>query len=377
MKPFLLTALLLISWSLVRAQSPPEWLRVYTFDESTIEMNTSHVVLGGDIGRVTFRWIFDQPEPVPGKAGSKYKTRLETVEFRCSDHLYRYYEVTLLDSNGQTVGSDVMRSPYAWRPIERGSVLATMSIPACELIARKFDPETAKRVAEDRIDAEKQIKFVLSVRQSLEQSLDFRQVVEKFFVGDFIGRYLDDPDRNWFDNVNRDLAAKSSRDDLQRFYIASMNAGYLTSLYVIGRSPSDDDTTENERIPEAKMIPADVYELIDAHPYTRKYKRTQAGRYDFLAENIGGIDQLRSYTDLLERIAGLMRRHVIDSHSTGSKLYAEMMADFDLSSTVCASVCLGLPKGTEVNHLTLPALHLQFAKIQGEFKIISAIDASQ
>src|SRR5215831_5151620 len=377
MKPFQLTALLLISFSFVRAQKLSEWSRVYTFDESIIEMNTMRVVLGGDIGRVTFRWIFDQPEPLPGKANSKYKSRLETVEFRCSDHLYRYYEVTFLDTNGNTLDSELMRSPSTWRHIEPGSVIASISIPACELIAREFDPVTTRTIAEERIESEKVNKFALSVRQTLAQSLDFRQVVDKFFVSDFIGRYLNDADRDWFDNLAPDLAAKASRDDLQRFYIASMNAGYLTSLYVIGRSPSDDDTTENERIPEAKMIPADVYNLIDADPYTGKYKQTQAGRYDFLAENIGGIDQLRSYTDLLERIAGLMRRHVIDSHSTGSKLYAEMMADFDLSSTVCASVCLGLPKGTEVNHLTLPALHLQFAKIQGEFKIISAIDASQ
>ena len=377
MKPFQLTALLLISCSFASGQSVPEWSRVYTFDESIIEMNTSNVVLGGDIGRVTFRWTFDQPEPLPGKGSPKYKTRLETVEFRCADHLYRYYEVTFLDGNGKTLDSELMRSPYEWRQVKPGSVIAAMSIPACELIARNLDPETAKTVAEERIEAEKQIKFVLSVRQSLEQSLDFRQIVAQFFVADFISRYLNDPDKNWFDNVGRDLAAKASRDDLQRFYIASINAGYLTSLYVIGRSRSDNDTSDNEVIAEEKMVPADVYRLIDAHPYTHKYKRGPGGGYDYLAEKIESVEQMREFTDLLEKITGLMRTHVINSHSLSSKLYADMMADFDLSSTVCASACLGLPKGTEVNDLTLPALHLQFAKIQGKFKIISAIDASR
>src|SRR5215471_7740492 len=141
-KPFLPTALLLISCSFVSAQKLHEWSRVYTFDESIIEMNTARVVLGGDIGRVTFRWIFDQPEPLPGKANSKYKTRLETVEFRCSDKLYRYYEVTFLDDVGKTLDSELMRSPYTWRHLEPGSVIASISIPACELIAREFDPVT-------------------------------------------------------------------------------------------------------------------------------------------------------------------------------------------------------------------------------------------
>src|SRR5262249_51393196 len=158
-------------------------------------------------------------------------------------------------------------------------------------------------------------KFALSVRQTLAQSLDFRQVVDKFFVSDFIGRYLNDADRDWFDNLAPDLAAKASRDDLQRFYIASMNAGYLTSLYVIGRSPSDDETTENELCREAQMIPADVYNLIDADPYTGKSKQTQGSGYDYLAEKIASVDQMIMYTALLEKLAGLMRRHVINSRS--------------------------------------------------------------
>jgi Surface-adhesin protein E len=376
MKPFQLTALLLSVCSYVSAQKLPEWSRVYTFDESIIEMNTSHVVLGGDTGRITFRWIFDQPEPLPGKTNAKYKTRLETMEFRCADHLYRYYEISLLDDTGKTISSELMRPPYAWRPIKPGTVIASMSIPACELIARNFDPVTPKTVAEAQIESEHVANFALSVENALQHSLDLKPIIEKFFVADFISRYLNDGDAKWFYNLNRDTATRASRQDLQRFYVASMNAGYLTSLYVIGKSPSDDDTSEDERVPEGNMIPADVYSLIDAHPYTLKY-RSGKGGYDFLAENITSVAQMRSYTDLLENFAELMRKHVVDSHSQNSKLYADMLHDLDLNPTLSPDVYLGLPKGTELFDMKLPALHLQFAKIQGEFKIISAIDASQ
>jgi hypothetical protein len=86
---------------------------------------------------------------------------------------------------------------------------------------------------------------------------------------------------------------------------------------------------------------------------------------------------MRNYTDLLEKIADLMRTHVINDRSQGSKLYAEMWAESDVTSIVCPKTCLGLRPGTELFEMTLPALHLQFAKVQGEFKIISATDASQ
>src|SRR6266480_7325796 len=98
----LLFAFLFSSTSLV-AQQLPEWYRVYTFDESIIEMNTSNVIVGGDIGRVTFRWTFDQLETLKGNPELKYKSRLETIEFRCVDQRYRYFEVSLLDSTGKTI----------------------------------------------------------------------------------------------------------------------------------------------------------------------------------------------------------------------------------------------------------------------------------
>src|SRR5258708_31099011 len=96
MKALLLTLVLVLSSTYVIAQKTPAWYRVYTFDESIIEMNTSNVIVGGDIGRVTFRWTFDQPEVLNGNPKLTYKTRLETIDFRCTDWHYRYSKVTLL-----------------------------------------------------------------------------------------------------------------------------------------------------------------------------------------------------------------------------------------------------------------------------------------
>src|ERR1700687_524966 len=98
MKLKFLPLVFLFSSTCLRAQQLPQWYRVYTFDESIIEMNTSQVTFGGkDIGRVRFRWTFDQSEALSGEPQTKYKSRLEVMEFNCSKQRYRLYEVTLFD----------------------------------------------------------------------------------------------------------------------------------------------------------------------------------------------------------------------------------------------------------------------------------------
>jgi hypothetical protein len=376
MKVLLLTFVLILPSTYVIAQKTPEWYRVYTFDESIIEMNTSSVIVGGDIGRVTFRWTFDQPETVKGNPQLKYKSRLETIEFKCADGRYRYYEVSLLDSTGKTIHSQLMSPPYEWHEIKSESVMATISGPACQLIQEKMDPEGTKRNLDEANESDRVVMFARSIKDALEQSRDFKPLVEKFFVAGFVKRYLADKDTNWFYNLNRDTAEKASPAELQRFYVASLNAGYLTSLYLVSQSPSEDDSTQEGSASEAKMIPNEVYQLINNHSYTLTYKGKEGG-YDYLAENIDSIARMRSYTDLLEKIAVLMRKHVVGVQAERSQQYRQMLEeDSDVKSRICPSECLGLPKGTKLFDMYVPLLRLQFAEIKGELKIVSARDSS-
>lgn len=373
MKLFLLL-LFLLAPDPLPAQKTTDWQRVYTFEESFIEMNTSNVILGGDIGRVTFRWRFDQPQQVRGYPGLNYKSRVETIEFRCADERYRYYEVTLIDPNGKPIHSQLMAPPYAWRQIKTDSVIASMSASACPIIKRQLDPEETNRVTE--IEPGKEAKFAQSIKETLDRSGDFKPLIERFFVSDFIKRYLGDDETNWFYNLNRETAARASRAELQRFYVASLNAGYLTTLYLVSQTPRDDDSSPTEAVPPEQMIPADLRHLIDAHPYTLTYKAA-ADNYDYLAENIDSIARMRSYTDLLERIAALMRTHIKQTPPGGSRQSRDFGGDFDLPYRVCSDECLGLPQGTKVFELNMAPLHLEFAQVKGELKIISARDSSR
>jgi hypothetical protein len=136
----------------ILGQTTPHWYRVYTFEESRIDMNTSKVILGGDIGRLTFRWTFDEPQVFSGDSRFKYNTREETIEFRCSDNLYRVFQIDFLDSSGRVVRSETMRPPYQWDRIARSSVMATIAIPACELIKRRLDPFVLKTEGEQEAE---------------------------------------------------------------------------------------------------------------------------------------------------------------------------------------------------------------------------------
>jgi len=99
---------ILLSSTCLRAQLP-EWYRVYTFDDSVIEMNTAQVTFGGkDIGRVRLRWTFDQPEALSGEPQLKYKSRLEVMEFNCSQRRYRLYDLTFYDAAGKVIRSQEM-----------------------------------------------------------------------------------------------------------------------------------------------------------------------------------------------------------------------------------------------------------------------------
>jgi hypothetical protein len=377
MKLKFLPFVFLLSSTCLTAQVP-EWYRVYTFDESIIEMNTSQVTFGGkDIGRVRFRWTFDKPEALSGKPELKYRSRLEVMEFNCSQRRYRPYDLTFFDTAGKVIRHEEMNPPVEWRTVTFGSVMEKLFTPACELIEKKAHPPVVSPVASrEEIEAKKVAKFALSFSQSLEQTKDFSPIIEKFFAANYLNGYLHDSDTNWFLNLDRDTAAKVNSAELKRFYVALMNANYLSCVYLISQSPADSDSS----VPDERLLPLDIVQLIMDHPYTAAYKR-KAGNFDYLGENIDRVERLRSYTDLLEKIAALMRKHVTSVRAERSKEYRSTLEEWDRTFAlyqpqvrICADDCLGLPQGTRLFEVNVPVFRLQLAEIGGQLKIISAID---
>lgn len=346
----------------LKAQSLPEWYRVYTFDESTIDMNTRLVTaISKDVSRVRFRWTFNQPQSL---GEIRYQSQLQVMEFNCRLKSYRPYHLTLLDSAGNIVHID--DSPREWSMVPLGSMTEKLFAPGCDLIKKN----TASAPPGAEMQLEKVTKFAYAFGQDLEKAKDFKPLIDRFFMTNYLTGYLQDQKTNWFMNLDRDTASRVSKQELERFYVAQMNAGYLTSLYVISRL-----SYEPETAPLEKLMPPDVLHLISKHPYTARYKHRD-GDYDFLGEKIDTVQRMRGYTDLLEKISSLMREHVRQVRAAHSTSWRVMLADWDLyqpTIRICAENCFGLPKGTRIFQVNVPVFRLEVAEVGGKLKVVSAI----
>ena len=144
-------ALLVLAPLFIEAKEEREtWQRVYTSEDSIIEMNVSKVTFGTrPVARVRFRTILSRPQTFTGKTSIQYKTRLETIEFKCEIYgagsgrypanatRYRLYEASLLNTKGQVIKSFEWEPSEDWKEVRFGSMMEKLSLPACKLIDEK------------------------------------------------------------------------------------------------------------------------------------------------------------------------------------------------------------------------------------------------
>lgn len=363
MRILVLSLLLLFSTSAF-AQRGSVWQRVYTFDDSVIEMNTGQIVKTAEgVGHATFRWSFDQSQTYSSDRRIKYKTRIERIEFKCSEDRFRTYDLKLLDDAGKVVRHESKLRLAEWSDTRSSAVMSTLAGAACNLIS---PPKVASKL--EAPETRKVLNLARAFVGDLERSQDFR-AVQKYFSRDYLDGYLKDKNKNWFPNLEPDTAAKSSRADLQAYYVELMNLSYLGVLYsASGPHPllhlftdSDDD-----------LAPPELRDLIKRHPYSLKFRKSE-DNFDYLAKKIDSVQDLRSYTDLLQQIDGYFLQQ-LKSHPRDLQ---RVMRKFEgpargLEEIVCSKECLGLAKGTRLWEIDVPIFHLQIAEIEGRMQIVSA-----
>ena len=125
-----------------KSQPLPEWFRVYTYDDSIIELNTNYVMFSNrKIERVRFRWSFQTPQLLNGKSDIKYQSIVQEVQFDCQNKMYRLYIVQWFDAEGNVVATENKKEPEELREIQFGSTMDKLYPQACRLIAlRKREP---------------------------------------------------------------------------------------------------------------------------------------------------------------------------------------------------------------------------------------------
>ena len=152
---------------LLASQEPPDkWRRVYTGDDSVIEISVSNVTFSAynvsvkvnfralNTARVRFRTTFSKLQTLDDTPTLKYKSRVDTYEFHCQEesrvirneqpdliHLtpleYRLYESKLLGLKGEIIKS--YDHPSDWKPNKNASLMDKLNRAACALIEEKIN----------------------------------------------------------------------------------------------------------------------------------------------------------------------------------------------------------------------------------------------
>ena len=122
--------------------SLPEWFRVFTFEDSTIELNTNYVMFSNyNTERVRFRWSFQTPQPLRADSSVKYQSVLQEFQFYCRNKVFRLYAAQWYDAAGKIVASENRPDSEEMQEVEFGSMMGKLYPQACKLIAlRKREP---------------------------------------------------------------------------------------------------------------------------------------------------------------------------------------------------------------------------------------------
>ena len=118
-----ITVLVLSDFTSIQAQGP-KWQRVFTGEDSIIELNVSSPRFEpSHVMRVEFRTTFSKPEKLSSTSDVRYKSRLETIDFKLNERRYRLFETTIMDPAGKTLSSYIATADDEWRVIKPGGVM--------------------------------------------------------------------------------------------------------------------------------------------------------------------------------------------------------------------------------------------------------------
>lgn len=106
-----------------------KWLRVVTGEDSVIDVDkTSLAIEPNQLIQADFRTVLSKNEPIPEKPGTKYSTRLNTIEFDLKDGRYRVLKSTLSDSSGALLLSSQSHDTSKWRSASDGTANRLYSV---------------------------------------------------------------------------------------------------------------------------------------------------------------------------------------------------------------------------------------------------------
>jgi hypothetical protein len=255
----------------------------------------------------------------------------------------------------------------------RAIVVKAFIIPTLLLLANtSFAQITTERISAEEMREARRIAQSFSRR--LQQTKDITPLIDDYFAKDFLDGYLQGSEQNWFVFLDRDFAPQLTRAELRRYLIAELNWFYLCELYLFSKYASSADGLD---LPLGKMYPPDVLKVFLSDPLLKHAIDTKdSDAPDYLVSN---ADRFRTFVGNLERAARLLRKHTTRLNAGRTKQYRETLSDwktryhlYEPWLTSCDEQCLALPNDTELVLVNIPSVQLQFARVQGQMKIVSA-----
>lgn len=120
------------------AQEKEKWQRLYTFDTSEIDIDKANVVFNTrGMARVRFRISLSKSATVPGEPSLTYKRIIQTIEYNCTEALYRVYEINRFDSKGEVVQVEKIGENGEWKSAHSASLMERLYEAACNIIWEK------------------------------------------------------------------------------------------------------------------------------------------------------------------------------------------------------------------------------------------------
>jgi hypothetical protein len=146
MKVTLLFVILLLAQMAVISQTLPEWFRVYTLEDSIVELNTNYVMFSNrKIERVRFRWTYQEPQTLDKDSELKYLSILQEIQVDCQNRIFRIYDLQWFDEKGKLIVRDHKKETDKWMAVKFSVIMGKLFPQACKLIdLRRREPAIEK-----------------------------------------------------------------------------------------------------------------------------------------------------------------------------------------------------------------------------------------
>lgn len=268
--------------------------------------------------------------------------------------------------------------------------------------------EDERRAAEEEIsEEEKREALQIAERfvSGFEEQNDLLALIDALYVKDFEARLRPSlNDYAYLAEVEQEVIARSTSEDLRRFYAASLGFYYAgTMAYALNEYRKKgmwDGTSEggNTRIDE--LLPPAAIAIMRTDPLLaqmiaeaeREYERAITGQSGEpepkpVSNKIESLERMRSYTAALEKANALIREHLktLSPPHTWRELMRAVAAreaaetgsvnkaddDTSLSVSFMNRDFFGFPKGTRLICLRVLCFHMDLVRVDGALKVLN------